>query len=123
MAAPEDLTRRKFVADAGKATLAVAAVAAPLLVARRVLGRGQRAPSDQVNVAVVGFGGMGCENALVLAQTDRIGAVCDVDFAYSERMLANHLTDKHGKPRPDGLKLRERQASETPGGDVGRRRA
>jgi predicted dehydrogenase len=107
MAAPEDLTRRKFVADAGKATLAVAAVAAPLLVPRRVLGRGQRAPSDQVNVAVVGFGGMGCENALVLAQTDRIGAVCDVDFAYSERLVANHVTDQHGKPRPEGARLEE----------------
>jgi predicted dehydrogenase len=60
-----------------------------------------------VNVAIVGFGGMGCQNALELAQTDHIGAVCDVDFAYSERMLASHLTDKHGKPRPDGLKLRD----------------
>ena len=107
MAAPEDLTRRKFVADAGKATLAVAAVTAPLLVPRRVLGRGQRAPSDQVNVAVVGFGGMGCENALILAQTDRIGAVCDVDFAYSERLVANQLTDQDGKPRPEGVRLKQ----------------
>jgi predicted dehydrogenase len=107
MAAPGDLTRRKFVADAGKATLAVAAVAAPLVVPRRVLGRGQRAPSDQVNVAVVGFGAMGCENALILAQTDRIGAVCDVDFAYSERLVANQVTDQHGKPRPEGVRLKE----------------
>ncbi|MGC2030236.1 MAG: Gfo/Idh/MocA family oxidoreductase [Steroidobacteraceae bacterium] len=108
MAAADDLTRREFVADAGKATVgAMAAMIAPLVVPRRVLGRGQRAPSDQVNVAIVGFGGMGCQNALELAQTDRIGAVCDVDFAYSERMLASHLTDKHGKPRPDGVKLRE----------------
>ena len=108
MAAADDLTRREFVADAGNATLgAMAAMIAPMVVPRRVLGRGQPAPRDQVNVAIVGFGGMGCQNALELAQTDRIGAVCDVDFAYSERMLASHLTDKHGKPRPDGVKLRE----------------
>jgi predicted dehydrogenase len=108
MAAADDLTRREFVADAGYATLgAMAAMIAPMVVPRRVLGRGQRAPSDQVNVAIVGFGGMGCQNALELAQTDHIGAVCDVDFAYSERMLAGHLTDKHGKPRPDGARLRE----------------
>ena len=108
MAAADDLTRREFVADAGKATLGtMAAMIAPLVVPRRVLGRGQRAPSDQVNVAIVGFGGMGCQNALELAQTDHIGAVCDVDFAYSERTLTSHLTDGHGKPRPDGLKLRE----------------
>ena len=103
----DDLTRREFVADAGCATLgALAVITAPLIVPSRVLGRGQRAPSDQLNVAVVGFGGMGCENALVLAQTDHIAAVCDVDFAYSERTVANKLTDAHGKPRPEGLKLR-----------------
>jgi predicted dehydrogenase len=108
MAAADDLTRREFVADAGKATLGtMAAMIAPMIVPRRVLGRGQRAPSDQVNVAIVGFGGMGCQNALQLAQTDHIGAVCDVDFAYSERVLAGHLTDQHGKPRADALKLRE----------------
>jgi predicted dehydrogenase len=103
-----DLTRREFVADAGYATLGtIAAVTAPLIVPSRVLGRGQRAPSDTVNVAVVGFGGIGCQNALVLAQTDHIGAVCDVDFAYCEHSLASHLTDEHGNPRPDGLKLQE----------------
>src|SRR3984893_9371777 len=99
----KDLTRREFVAGAGNATLGVlVAAGAPLIVPSRVLGRGRRAPSDTVNVAIVGFGGMGCQNALALAQTDHIGAVCDVDFAYSERLLASHLTDKHGKPRPHG---------------------
>ena len=104
----EDPTRREFVADAGRATLgAMAAIAAPLIVPSRVLGRGQRAPSDRVNIAVVGFGGMGCQNALVLAQTDHIGALCDVDFAYSERILANKSVDQHGKQPAEGLKLRE----------------
>ncbi|GAC1671467.1 MAG: Gfo/Idh/MocA family oxidoreductase [Steroidobacteraceae bacterium] len=108
MANSKDLTRREFVADAGCVTLgAMAAAAAPLIVPSRVLGRGQRAPSDTVNVAVVGFGGHGSQNALELAQTDHIGAVCDVDFAYSERALARKLTDERGNPRPDGLRLRE----------------
>jgi predicted dehydrogenase len=108
MSTTKDLTRREFVAGAGKATLgAMAATSAPLVVPNRVLGRGQRAPSDTVNVAIVGFGGMGSQNALVLAQTDHIGAICDVDFAYSENRMADKLTDEHGNPRPDGLKLRE----------------
>ena len=56
----EDLTRRRFVADAGKTTLAtMAAAALPLIVPRRVLGRGHRAPSDPVNVAIVGIEGVG----------------------------------------------------------------
>jgi predicted dehydrogenase len=104
----KNLTRREFVADVGLSTLGtMAAIAAPLIVPSRVLGRGGRAPSDTVNVAIVGFGGMGYQNALVLAQTEHIGAVCDVDFAYCERLVANRLTDEHGNPRPDALKLKE----------------
>ena len=104
----KDLTRREFVADAGSAALgAAAAITAPLLVPSRVLGRGRRAPSDTVNVAVVGFGGIGWQNALAISQTDHVGAVCDVDFAYCEHSLASHLTDEQGSPRPDGLKLQE----------------
>ena len=98
MSNSKDLTRREFVADAGCATLgAMAPDAAPLIVSSRVLGRGQRAPSDTVNVAVVGFGGHGSENALELAPTDHIGAVCDVDFANSERALARKLADERGR--------------------------
>jgi predicted dehydrogenase len=108
MSNKKDLTRREFVAGAGKATLgAMVAASGPLIIPRRVLGRGQRAPSDTVNVAIVGFGGMGSQNALVLAQTDHIGAVCDVDFAYSEDRVANKLTDSHNNPRPDGVRLKE----------------
>ena len=53
------VTRRKFVADAGKIGLGV------MIVPRHVLGGvGYQAPSDTLNFAVVGFGGMGSENAL-----------------------------------------------------------
>ena len=71
----KDLTRREFVVGAGKATIGAMVATAPLILPSRVLGRGQRAPSDTVNVAIVGFGGMGSQNALILAQTDNIGAV------------------------------------------------
>jgi predicted dehydrogenase len=104
----KDLTRREFVAGAGKASLgAIMAASAPLIVPSRVLGRGQRAPSDTVNIAVVGFGSMGSQNAQVLAQTDHIGAVCDVDLAYSERCVARLTSDAQNQPRPEGQKLRE----------------
>src|SRR5271170_6794458 len=103
----KDLTRREFVVGAGKATIGAMVATAPLILPSRVLGRGQRAPSDTVNVAIVGFGGMGSQNALTPAQTDHIGAVCDVDFAYSEGRVAAKLTDQQNNPRPDGLRLRE----------------
>jgi predicted dehydrogenase len=108
MAVKKDLTRREFVAGAGKATLgAMVAAGGPLILPSRVLGRGRRAPSDTVNVAIVGFGGMGSQNALVLAQTDHIGAVCDVDFAYSENRVKEKVADRLGNARPDGVKLQE----------------
>jgi predicted dehydrogenase len=108
MSSTKDLTRREFVAGTGKATLgALVATSAPLIVPSRVLGRGQRAPSDTVNIAIVGFGGIGSQNALVMAQTDHIGALCDVDMAYSERCMETKVIDEHNNSRPDGLKLRE----------------
>jgi predicted dehydrogenase len=104
----KDLTRREFVAGAGKSALgAIVAGSAPMIVPSRVLGRGARAPSDTVNVAIVGFGGMGCQNALAIAQTDHIGAVCDVDFAYSENQMTARITDERGNLRPGGAQLRE----------------
>jgi predicted dehydrogenase len=107
MADKKDLTRREFVAGTGATLGAMVAAGAPLIVPRSVLGRGRRAPSDTVNVAVVGFGGIGCQNALAIAETDHIGAVCDVDFAYSENRMTNKVTDEHGNPRPGGPQLRE----------------
>jgi predicted dehydrogenase len=102
------LTRREFVAGAGKSALgAMVAGSAPMIVESRVLGRGGHAPSDTVNVGIVGFGGIGSENAIAIAQTDRIGAICDVDFAYSENRMADRAADAHGKPRPGGAQLRE----------------
>jgi predicted dehydrogenase len=108
MSKEKDLTRREFVANAGTATLgAMAAASAPLILPRRVLGgTGHRAPSDTANLAVVGFGSMGSQNALALAQTEHIGAVCDVDLAYSERQVGERMT-RDGKPQPEGQKLQE----------------
>ena len=53
-----DITRRDFVADVAKAS------AAFTIVPRHVLGGpGFVAPSDRVNVAVVGAGAQGLSNA------------------------------------------------------------
>jgi predicted dehydrogenase len=96
------VTRRKFVADAGKIGLGV------MIVPRHVLGGvGFQAPSDTINFAVVGFGGMGSENALQLAKTENLVAFADVDFAFSEKKVAENLK-KDGKDNPDGIRLKEK---------------
>jgi len=105
--ADRKVTRRDFVAETGKLGLGV------MIVPRHVLGGiGYQAPSDTLNVAVVGFGGQGSENALALAPSENIVAICDVDFAFAEKNMADKLHDQSGKPREgkalaDGMKLQE----------------
>ena len=71
---PPDVSRRQFVGT-------VAATAAGLtIVPRHVLGAGFQAPSDTVNVAVVGYAhGMGTSNLKNVVKSDNIVALCDVD--------------------------------------------
>ena len=59
------VTRRKFV------TTTAGAGAAFMIVPQHVLGRGLQAPSDTVNVAVVGIGGMGAVNARAVMKIGR----------------------------------------------------
>ena len=65
-----DITRRKFV------TTVAGAGAAITIVPRHVLGRGFQAPSDTVNIAVVGFGHGREQRAGAMSQN--IVAFCDV---------------------------------------------
>src|SRR3954470_12445102 len=84
-AKPTGITRRSFV------TTAAAAGAGVVIVPRHVLGRGLQAPSDTVNVAIVGIGGMGGSNARAL-MSQNIVAICDVDDAYSNKKLEEYKT-------------------------------
>jgi hypothetical protein len=89
------ISRRTFVGES-------ATMAAAMIVPRHVLGRGFRAPSDTLNVAIVGAGGMGMSNAEQLV-SQNIVALCDVDFGYVERALVGRGKDDEGRPRPEGL--------------------
>jgi predicted dehydrogenase len=70
-------TRRDFVK-----TMAVTS-AGLTIVPRHVLGQGQTAPSDRLNIAGVGIGGMGKINMLNLALQNNIVALCDVDWDFA----------------------------------------
>ncbi|MGE0555284.1 MAG: Gfo/Idh/MocA family protein [Gemmatimonadales bacterium] len=90
-------SRRQFLTQS-------AAVAGFSIVPRHVLGRGFRAPSDTLNLAVVGAGGMGMSNAEALL-SENLVALCDVDFGYVERSLASRLKGQQGRPNPNAAKL------------------
>jgi predicted dehydrogenase len=100
-------TRREFVTATGK--LAMGA----MIVPRRVLGGvGYQAPSDTLNIAIVGAGGMGAENAQELG-TENIVAVCDVDFDLVARRAEERTRDDDGNPREKGLRWREQFSDAT----------
>ena len=69
-----DLSRRNFIGKAG------AAVAAFTIVPRYVLGgEGYTPPSEKLNIAAIGAGGMGKSNINAVADDENIVALCDVD--------------------------------------------
>ena len=68
-------------------TTAAGVGAALMIVPRRVLGRGFQAPSDTVNVAVVGINGMGAVNARAV-MSQNIVAICDCDYGLLDGKLA-----------------------------------
>ena len=94
-------TRRQFVG-----TLAKASVAATI-VPRHVLGGpAHQAPSDTVNVAIVGAGGMGAQNAIGLL-SQNIVAICDVDFVHVERTVRDRRESKDPEDAAKGRELTE----------------
>ena len=76
------ITRRNFIGTTG-------AVAAGLTIlpSSVVSGLGHRAPSDKLNIAVVGIGGMGNTNLKNVKPTENIVALCDVDWGYSKKVF------------------------------------
>ena len=68
-------SRRRFMGTAAGATAGI------MIVPRHVLGgTGFQAPSDTVNVAIVGYKhGMGTSNLLNVVKSDNIVALCDCD--------------------------------------------
>ncbi len=72
------ISRRKFVKTAAATGAAMA------IVPRHVLGRGFTPPSDLLNVAGVGVGGMGGSNMINIAGQN-IVAMCDVDWGYANK--------------------------------------
>jgi predicted dehydrogenase len=78
---PKAVSRRDFF------TTAAGVGAALMIVPRRVLGRGFQAPSDTVNVAVVGINGMGAVNARAV-MSQNIVAICDCDDSLLDGKLA-----------------------------------
>src|SRR5271155_5951197 len=92
-------SRRSFLKNAAATGTAF------LIVPRHVLGRGFTPPSDTLNIAGVGVGGMGRANLINLS-SQNIVALCDVDWGYAGRSLnrlgadAQRLQTRLDQPDP-----------------------
>jgi predicted dehydrogenase len=71
-------SRRSFLA-----TTATAAAAITILPSNVVSGMGYKAPSDKLNIAGIGIGGMGAANLKNLKSENIVG-LCDVDWKYAD---------------------------------------
>lgn len=94
----DKMTRRKFVAGTGGAALSA------MIVPRHVLGGvGYNAPSDTVNFALIGCGGQGkTDSGELVAGGQNMVALCDVDFGYVDREVANLTRQRAGGPGGGG---------------------
>ena len=76
------MTRRRFL---GASALAATAFN---VVPSHVLGAGESAPSEKLNIAGIGVGGMGGGNLANLS-SQNIVALCDVDHDYAAHTFKN----------------------------------
>jgi predicted dehydrogenase len=102
-----DYSRRSFVGDTAK--LAFGAMIVPRFV---LGGKGYRAPSDKLNIACVGIGGMGMSNMSQMLGENLV-AMCDVDFPYVERALSSRLRPSRGEPSAPNVQLGEQYKKAT----------
>ena len=115
-----DISRRKFVSTVAGAG------AAMTIVPRHVLGHGIQAPSDTVNIAVVGFG-MGASNAQALMSQNLV-AFCDVQDSIMAAAIkrfenaANALADRGAARRRHRRSGRSRRRRSRKPTRAGRRR-
>lgn len=84
-------SRRSFLA-----TSATAAAGITILPSNVVAGLGYKAPSDKLNIAAVGIGGMGHSNINHL-KSENIVALCDVDWKYAAKTFSEHPNAKKYK--------------------------
>lgn len=84
-------SRRSFLA-----TSATAAAGITILPSNVIAGLGYKAPSDKLNIAAVGIGGMGHSNINNL-KSENIVALCDVDWKYAAKVFEENPNAKKYK--------------------------
>lgn len=79
----DKISRRLFLSRG------IATATAFSIVPNRILGKayGHVSPTDKLNIAAVGIGGMGNANLKNMEKSENIVALCDVDWKYTKRVF------------------------------------
>jgi hypothetical protein len=88
----DGVSRREFLTSAG-----IVAAGITIVPGNVMAGFGHRAPSDKLNIAVVGIGGMGNSNLKAVKGTENIVALCDVDWNYAAQVFKDNPQAKQYK--------------------------
>ena len=86
-----NISRRDFLKTGA------AAIAGFTIAPSSILGKshGHKAPSDKLNIAVVGIGGMGHANINAVKDTENIVALCDVNWEYAKGVFEEFPNADH----------------------------
>jgi len=101
------VTRRQFIETAAMTGAGIA------IVPRHVLGRGFTPPSDLLNIACVGIGGMGRNNMRAVA-SQNIVAICDVDWDYAGKSVDRFKTELEARMNPSSSSRPPQQPNPDP---------
>jgi hypothetical protein len=88
----KNITRRSFIGTTG-----AVATGLTILPSSVISGLGKIAPSDKLNIAAVGIGGVGQSNLRAVKNTENIVALCDVDWDYAKGVFAAYPDAKKFK--------------------------
>jgi len=100
------MTRRRFLCAS-----ALAATAFNVLP-RHVLGAEGASPSEKLNIAGIGVGGMGANNLKAMAK-ENILALCDVDHEYAAKTFAEYPGAKLYKDYREMLEKEKQLAAQS----------
>ena len=78
-----DISRRDFLKTGAMALAGITIAPSSILG----MSHGHVSPSDKLNIAAVGIGGMGHANINKVKGTENIVALCDVDWKYAKPVL------------------------------------
>ena len=69
------------------------------ILPRHVLGKGFTPPSDLLNIATVGIGGMGHNNTMAIGSQNLV-AICDVDWDYAQKSIDRYAQQLEQRKNP-----------------------